>query len=124
MNFKNPKDDAKMSSFFSLPYYSLNSMGWLELARFTQRSVRMVVLKSLLEEKLNMDPVSLFPHRQPIFHPTPEDVSISYLPLAHMFERVVQVSVLCARWEERGFLTCWFHIYSKARDAAQSRSFL
>ncbi|CAO2585878.1 Long-chain-fatty-acid--CoA ligase 5 [Lemmus lemmus] len=27
---------------------------------------------------------------EPIFHPTPEDVSISYLPLAHMFERVVQ----------------------------------
>lgn len=77
-------------------------MGWLESARFTQRSVRMVVLKSLLEEKLNIDPVSLFPPLQPIFYPTPEDVSISYLPLAHMFERVVQVSVLCAEWVGKG----------------------
>lgn len=27
---------------------------------------------------------------EPIFQPTPEDVTISYLPLAHMFERLVQ----------------------------------
>ncbi|ERE78297.1 long-chain-fatty-acid--CoA ligase 5-like protein [Cricetulus griseus] len=30
---------------------------------------------------------------EPIFHPTPEDVTISYLPLAHMFERVVQAVI-------------------------------
>ena len=62
----------------------------------------MVVLNSRLEKKLNIDPISLFLPLQPIFHPTPEDVSISYLPLAHMFERVVQVSVLCAEWVGKG----------------------
>lgn len=56
----------------------------------------MVVLSRYWKRSLALTAVPVFPLLQPIFQPTPEDVTISYLPLAHMFERVVQVSVLRA----------------------------
>lgn len=51
----------------------------------------MIVTKSLWECRfLMLDAKPMF--LQSVFVPVPSDVSISFLPLAHMFERVVQVS--------------------------------
>ncbi|XP_075390705.1 long-chain-fatty-acid--CoA ligase 5 [Tenrec ecaudatus] len=49
----------------------------------------------LTHQNLAANSASFLYHLEESFVPTSEDVSISYLPLAHMFERVVQSIVFC-----------------------------
>jgi long-chain acyl-CoA synthetase len=55
-----------------------------------------------------------------VFEFTPDDVHVSYLPLAHMFERVIQVWLELVGWEDSSLITCAYTRSWSIRLAAPS----